>query len=55
MNINGECQLSNKVEENIDHIFVNCDLAFDVWSTIDTHCAIPINSNSTIIDWLGYI
>lgn len=45
----------NKVEEIIAYIFINCDLAFNVWSIMDTHCPNPMNTNSTIIDWPGYI
>lgn len=45
MNINGEFSLCNKVEKNIDHIFISCDLNFNVQSTIHTHCPSPINTN----------
>lgn len=32
--------------------FINCDLIFNIWSTIDTHCLTPINTNLTLqIGW----
>lgn len=55
MKINSDCPLCNKTEENIDHIFINCDVAVNVWTTIDSHCPNPLNSIVPIIDWLEYI
>lgn len=55
ININGESPLCNKVEETIDHIFTNSDLALNIWSTIDIHCLIPINTNLNNMEWIEYI
>lgn len=47
--------LRNKAKETLDHVFIHYELAFNVWSTINTHCPIPINTNLIIADWMEYI
>lgn len=34
MSIDGDCPFCHKVEENIDHIFKECELATNVWYAI---------------------
>lgn len=54
ININSECPSCNKVEGNIDHIFINFTIALNVWVTINTHNPTPITNNTTI-NWLEYM
>lgn len=49
MNINSECPVCNKEGKTIDHIIINCDLAFNVWVTIHTKCPTLINASYMII------
>lgn len=35
MDITGDCQFYYKVEEGIDYIFIICDLAINMWCTIE--------------------
>lgn len=52
MNIDGECHLYNKTEETINCIFIDCDLASNIWSTIDTHCpSLIIQISRLRIEW----
>lgn len=51
MDIEGDCSFCNKKEETIDHIFINCDLAYNIWSIINYYGLIPINMNLQTIDW----
>lgn len=50
MEVEGECPFCNKEEETTNHTFMNCDLASNVWSTIDCYFLIPINMNLHIAD-----
>lgn len=54
MDAYGECQFCNKTKQNIDHIFINCDLAFNVWITIHTNCPTPINTNIRLLTGLNF-
>lgn len=55
MSINGDCSFCLKAKENIDHISKKCELAANVWYTIDKNCPNPINTNMGIVDWLEYL
>lgn len=34
----GECPFCNRKEETINHLFVNCDLIFTIWSITSYNC-----------------
>lgn len=51
----GKCPFCNNESKTIDHIFVNCDLAYNIWYTINYYCPNPINKNLNNIDWLEHI
>lgn len=55
MEVEGECPYLNKEKATMNYIFMNFDLAFNVWSTIDCYCLIPINMNLHIADYMEYI
>lgn len=55
MNINGEYLLCNTIEENIDQIFINYDLVFNVWITIDTNVLPLLILMIRFVDWLEYV
>lgn len=55
MNINADSPLRNISEENLEHLYINSDMASSVWNTIDFYSPNPLNSNVPIIDWLEYI
>lgn len=50
--INGDCPFCHIIEENIDHIFKDCDLAINIGNTIINNCSTPINTSLTIVNWL---
>lgn len=41
IDMDGACQFCNKKEESIDYIFRTCDLASNLWFTINIHCPNP--------------
>lgn len=50
-----ECPFCNKTEETIDRIFINCDLAVNVWGAIDTNRPTHINTDSKTIYWREFL
>lgn len=44
--INGDCPSCNQADENIDHIFKQCNVIKSIWATIDTYFPSPNNSIS---------
>lgn len=55
MSMNGDCPFFLEAEENIDHIFKNCDLIVNIWYTIENNCPNPLNSSLGIVGWLEYL
>lgn len=52
MFINGDYLFCLKIEENLDPMVKECDLATNVQYTIDNNCMNAINTNLGIVDWL---
>lgn len=44
----------NKTDENIYHIFKDCDLVINIWIIIIDNCPNSINTNLKIVDWLEH-
>lgn len=42
-----DCPFYHKEEETFDHLLRNCELAFNIWSTV--------NANCDIMDWIEHI
>lgn len=42
INIDCDCPICHKDEENIVHLFKDCDLAYNVWTTININCPNPL-------------
>lgn len=55
MNISGDSLFCYRVEENIDHLFITCDLAINLWCTVENYCTNPNNTNDSIICWIEYL
>lgn len=53
MDIDGECPFRSNDDETINHHFMNYDSAFNVWSTIESYCPIPINTNLPFVECLN--
>lgn len=52
MNIECDCPFYDKTEETINHMFINCELLYNIWSTINYYCPNLTSMNLHIIDWL---
>lgn len=55
MNISGDCPFCYRVEENIDHLFITCDLATKEWCIVENYSATPNNTNDSIIGQIEYL
>lgn len=49
------CPFCKKDKETINRIFINYDLASNIWSTIKSYCLHPNRIDLKIIDWLGIL
>lgn len=41
--------------ENIDHLFKNCDFAYNVWTTINFNCSSPIATDHDFMELIEHI
>lgn len=53
MDLDGGCPFCYK--DYIYHIVMNCDPAFNVWSTNGNYCLIPIASNLPLMERMEFI
>lgn len=55
MDINGDCPFCNIYLEDIDHLFIQCPIVREVWSTVAGYCPNPTIANNHYLKWIGYI
>lgn len=53
MNIDGESSFCNNEEETINDIFMNCELAYNVWLLVVI--ILSCNMNFQLTNWMEYI
>lgn len=55
MDILRDCPFCNKELEIVNHIFVTCELTYNVRTTISRYYPSPVDMNENTIGWLEYI